>query len=124
MGLMADNRTTANLVRSYARGEIRIGDTLYTRPMRLAASSLELLSVQTPQELGEPEFEPLLALRPELVIIGWGGGQLFLPAAQRSWFLQRRIGIETMELGAACRTYNLLVQDERAVIALLFPLAA
>ncbi|MEY3466546.1 MAG: Mth938-like domain-containing protein [Steroidobacteraceae bacterium] len=121
---MADNRTTANLVRSYARSEIRIGDTLYTRPLRLAASSLELLTVQTPQELGDAEFEPLLALRPELVIVGWGGGQLFLPAAQRSWFLQRRIGIETMELGAACRTYNLLVQDERAVIALLFPLAA
>ena len=121
---MADNRTTANLVRSYARSEIHIGDTLYTRPLRLAASSLELLTVQTPQELGDAEFEPLLALRPELVIVGWGGGQLFLPAAQRSWFLQRRIGIETMELGAACRTYNLLVQDERAVIALLFPLAA
>jgi uncharacterized protein len=54
-------------------------------------------------------------------LIGWAGGQLFLPAQQRSCFLERRIGLEVMELGAACRTYNVLVQDERRVIALLFP---
>jgi uncharacterized protein len=71
--------------------------------------------------LREEQLGSLLAEAPELVLIGWVGGQLFLPAQQRSWFLERRIGLEVMELGAACRTYNVLVQDERRVIALLFP---
>jgi len=56
-----------------------------------------------------------------VVVIGWAGGQTFLPAAQRRWFLERGIGIEVMELGAACRTYNVLVGDGRRVVAILFP---
>ena len=52
--LVVDRR---NHIGGNAYDEIRIGDTLYTRPLRLAASSLELLTVQTPQELGDAEFE-------------------------------------------------------------------
>jgi uncharacterized protein len=63
----------------------------------------------------------VFAAQPELVIVGWGGGQTFLPAAQRQWFLTRRIGLEVMALGPACRTFNLLAQDGRRVVALLFP---
>jgi uncharacterized protein len=38
----------------------------------------------------------------------------------RAAFTARGIGLEAMELGAACRTYNVLVQEERRVAAALF----
>jgi uncharacterized protein len=46
--------------------------------------------------------------------------QRFASATLRGAFAQRRVGLEVMELGAACRTYNVLVQEERRVAAALF----
>ena len=121
MGLMEAGRTTANLIRSYGAGELRIGAAVHTTPICVGASLLAPLRTPQPLALDFDELAPLLEPKPELVIIGWAGGQFFLPAAQRAWFFERRIGVETMELGAACRTYNVLMQDGREVRALLFP---
>jgi uncharacterized protein len=38
----------------------------------------------------------------------------------RAQFAARRVGLEVMQLGAACRTFNVLVQEERRVAAALF----
>jgi uncharacterized protein len=79
------------------------------------------LQAQEPTALTEAELASVFEAQPEVVIVGWARGQFFLPAAQRRWFLERRIGLELMELGAACRTFNVLVADDRRVIGLLFP---
>jgi len=65
-------------------------------------------------------IEPLLALQPELVLLGTGPTQRFPSAALRSAFTARGVGLEAMDLGAACRTFNILVQEERRVAAVLF----
>jgi len=65
-------------------------------------------------------LEPILELRPELVVLGTGARQRFAPAAIREVFAKRSIGIESMDLGAACRTFNVLVQEDRRVAAALF----
>ena len=65
-------------------------------------------------------LEPIFELRPELVLLGTGAQQRFAPADIRSAFATRSIGIEAMDLGAACRTFNILVQEERRVAAVLF----
>ena len=43
-----------------------------------------------------------------------------LGGAVRQAFAARNVGLEVMDLGAACRTYNILVQEERRVAAVLF----
>ncbi len=122
MKLTLENPSPTNLVRGYGPGEIRIGETLVTSSCLLAAQALIAdLRPRTPAELELGDLEPLFALAPEVAIVGWAGGQFLMPPRQRRWFLERRIGIEVMELGAACRTYNVLVQDGRPVVALLFP---
>ena len=45
----------------------------------------------------------------------------FPQRAIRQAFATRKVGLEVMDLGAACRTYNILVQEERRVAAALFP---
>lgn len=121
MGLDAAAPAAAQ-IRSYEGGEIRVGEHRLRSAFALdAQGAVTPVAAQHPQALGAAELEPLLAARPELVIVGWAGGQTFLPAAQRAAFLERRIGLEVMALGAACRTFNLLVADGRRVVALLFP---
>ena len=71
--------------------------------------------------LSAADLEPLFALHPEVVLLGTGAKQVFPASDVRQAFAARRIGLEVMDLGAACRTYNILVQEERRVAAVLFP---
>jgi len=59
-------------------------------------------------------------LKPELVLLGTGSTQRFPPGAIRAALTACGVGLEVMDLGAACRTFNVLVQEERQVAAALF----
>ncbi len=66
----------------------------------------------------------LLALQPELVILGTGERQVFPAAAFMAGFLRKGIGIEVMDNAAAARTYNLLAgEDRQVVVGFILPLA-
>jgi uncharacterized protein len=73
------------------------------------------------EALAEAHFEALAALSPELVIFGSGARIRFPHPRLLKPLMSRRIGIETMDSPAACRTYNVLLAEGRAVVvALLF----
>ena len=71
------------------------------------------------EELQAHHFERLLALRPEVVIFGSGARLRFAPPALLRPLMEQRIGVETMDTGAACRTYNVLASEGRSVVAAL-----
>jgi uncharacterized protein len=111
----------ANLIRSYSATELRIGAQRITRSCVVSAT--QLITEWPPATFADlqPEHLPVIfALEPELVLLATGTVQRFASATLRGAFAQRRVGLEVMELGAACRTYNVLVQEERRVAAALF----
>ena len=121
MKFTLDNGSGANLVRSYSPSGIRIGDEVLAGTVIVTAE--RLIGEVAPAsfaELAPQHLTVLFELSPELVIVGTGTTQQFAPAAIRAAFAARGVGLETMELGAACRTYNVLVQEARRVAALLF----
>lgn len=59
----------------------------------------------------------LLAMQPEVVLLGTGAQQVFPPAEFSAGFLQKGVGIEVMNNAAAARTYNLLASEGRHVVA-------
>jgi uncharacterized protein len=69
-------------------------------------------------------FEQVLALKPELVIFGSGPRLQFVSPGLYRCLIEARIGIETMDTVAACRTYNVLASEGRAVVAALVVHAA
>ena len=71
------------------------------------------------EQLDEAAFERILALRPELVVFGSGERLRFVTPARYRALIEARIGLETMDLAAACRTYNVLAAEGRAVLAAL-----
>ena len=75
--------------------------------------------------LTEAHFEALAAFQPELVIFGSGAKIRFPKPQLMKLLIGRRIGVETMDTAAACRTYNVLLAEGRSVLAaLLFETAA
>ena len=69
------------------------------------------------EDLTEEHFTQLAASQPELVIFGSGSRLRFAAPALMRVLMQKRIGIETMDTLAACRTYNILAGEGRQVIA-------
>lgn len=67
--------------------------------------------------LGVSELDVMLALAPEVVLLGSGDRQVFPPAATLAACLGRGIGIEVMTNDAAARTYNVLAGEGRRVVA-------
>ncbi|MET0382518.1 MAG: MTH938/NDUFAF3 family protein [Burkholderiaceae bacterium] len=77
------------------------------------------------EQLAPEHFEALLGLDPEVVIFGSGPRLRFVPPALYRCLIEQRVGIETMDSGAACRTYNVLANEGRRVVAaILMPAPA
>ena len=71
------------------------------------------------EDLSHAHFEQLAQLDCEVLIFGSGSRIRFPQAAWLQPLIARRIGIETMDTAAACRTYNILAQEGRSVAAAL-----
>lgn len=76
-------------------------------------------------ELAVGHLEPLLALGPELIVLGTGSTQIFPAPAVMAACMSRGIGIEVMNNAAAARTFNVLAAEgRRALVAMLLEPAA
>jgi uncharacterized protein len=62
-------------------------------------------------------LDPLLALQPELIVLGTGAAQAFPPPATLAAALRRGVGLEAMTNAAAARTYTVLAGEGRRVVA-------
>jgi uncharacterized protein len=120
MRFARDSSSAAHIIRGYGAGELRIDEDVYQETVIVSASTvLPLPDVRTVNDLAALDPARLLALDPELVLLGTGQRQIFPAAAFRAQFLSAGIGFEVMDTGAACRTFNVLVAEQRRVAALL-----
>ena len=109
-----------NLIRAYAPGRVTINEEVYTTSLIVTPG--QLVTAWPPAgfaDLQASHFEMLVELKPEVVILGTGAQLLFpAPPLTRS-LVEAGIGLEVMNTGAACRTYNFLMSDGRRVAAAL-----
>ena len=120
MRFTQDSTSGINIIRSYGNGELRINDAVYRGAVILSASTiLAEASLRNLDDLLGIEVSRILALNPELILLGTGVRQIFPGASFGAQFLRAGIGFEVMDTGAACRTFNVLVSEQRHVVALL-----
>ncbi|HEX6397570.1 MAG TPA: MTH938/NDUFAF3 family protein [Steroidobacteraceae bacterium] len=106
-----------NLIRRYGADFIVVGEQEIRASCIVGVNSIAPWSPRTVEELTAVHLPALFDLKPEVVVLSTGTAQKFPPAALRAEFATRRIGLEVMEIGAAARTYNVLVGEERRVLA-------
>ena len=120
MRFTQDSSSSIHSIRAYGGGELRINDDTYRQTVMVSASVvLALPQVRGMNDLLDFDPSRILALDPELVLLGTGQRQIFPDASFRAQFLSVGIGFEVMDTGAACRTFNVLVAEQRRVVALL-----
>lgn len=95
-----------------------VNEQRLTRSFILAPRSLvEDWPVTDVRRLEIDALEPVLALEPEVVLLGTGDTQAFPPPATMAACLARGIGVEPMTNAAAARTFNVLAGEGRRVVA-------
>jgi uncharacterized protein len=112
-----------NVITRHDAGALWVGNTRFDHSVLVPWTGTVLRWAPThAEELTAADFEALLDLKPELVIFGSGPRLKFVSPGLISSLIARRIGVETMDTSAACRTFNVLVAEGRsAVAALLLP---
>jgi uncharacterized protein len=120
MKLQPDRIAVANVISGYTRSSVQIGERTWRDSVVLPWQG-EVTPWQGARfdTLGPQHFEALAALGPELVLFGSGSALRFPRPEWLRPLIDRRIGFETMDTAAACRTYNLLAAEGRSVIAAL-----
>lgn len=78
---------------------------------------VEDFPVRQPDRFDDDAVDSILALQPEVVLLGTGARAIFPPQSMLARFLKRGIGLETMDNAAAARTFNVLAGEGRNVVA-------
>ncbi|MFQ5757288.1 MAG: Mth938-like domain-containing protein [Acidiferrobacterales bacterium] len=109
-----------NVFRTYGPGQITVNETIYRASLIVTPNRIiDDWPPQTFVELKADHFETIMACNPELVILGTGRRLQFPHAAVTRLLVEAHVGLEVMDTGAACRTYNVLTSEGRRVVAAL-----
>lgn len=107
-------------IRAYSDTFIQINDEKITHSLLVSAKTLyHPWRPNTASDIHSQDWIPLFELKPTLVLLGTGRQFQWLEPALLAEFYQRNIGIEVMDTAAACRTYSLLLAENRQVAAAL-----
>ena len=115
--------STQHLIRAWEPGRVRIADRWIAGHVIVSADRIiEGWSTASPTAVTIDDLGPALELAPTILLLGTGTDR-FLPDVELMAALaQRRVGLEIMSTPAACRTFNVLLQEQRrVVVALLNP---
>lgn len=120
MKLHADQPDAANVIHAVTRQSVSINGQPHTSSV-LVPSDAPLLPwpAASLADLTAEHFNLIVPYKPELVIFGSGPSLRFVHPSLMRALIDARIGVETMDTMAACRTYNILVSEGRRVLAAL-----
>jgi uncharacterized protein len=120
MKFQPDTADGVNVITRAEAGRIWVGKALHTASIVVPwVGEVEAWQAVVHEDLAATHFERLVALRPEVVIFGSGARIRFVAPALLRPLYDARIGVETMDTAAACRTYNVLASERRKVVAAL-----
>lgn len=114
------DQSDAQTISAHGPGWVGVAGERITHNVILGSRGERIAWAGSFEALGPEHFEQLAQLQVEVVIFGSGPRIRFPRPAWIAPLVARRIGIETMDTPAACRTYNILAQEGRHVaVALL-----
>lgn len=108
-----------NLFTAYGDDYVAINDQHFDHSIIVAPERVSNWEIAGFDALCLGDFESILALSPEVVILGTGATLRFPHPALTRPLAQAAVGFEAMDTKAACRTFNILMAEGRQVVAAL-----
>ena len=120
MKLHLSNAPGLNLISAYGEGYVQINEARHQTSLIVFPDAvLSDWPVSRFELLTQASFDQLAGLQPELVLLGTGNRHRFPHPSLYQTLISAGIGLEHMDTGAACRTYNILAAEGRKVAAAL-----
>ena len=120
MQLNKDRHHGDYVINAYQDGIITINKTCYKNSLIISPHRLiDDWAPQSIEELKREHFMPIISMKPEVVILGTGSKLIFPDPAILAPFYNNNIGVEIMDTQAACRTFTVLMAEDRNAVAAL-----
>jgi len=109
------------LINKYGNGDFVIAEVRHTGSVLVSQEQTLALDANTLADLTLEKLAPLKDVEPaiELLLIGCGPTMGYIEDDIRQELKSWGMSIDSMDTGAACRTYNVLLSEERRVAAAL-----
>ena len=117
MKLHRAHDASLQLFSGYGTGFVAVNSVRYEKCVVVSPQAVAEWSVTKFEALSSADFGFIERLKPEIVILGTGAAQRFLPPALARALTATGVGLEIMDSRAACRTYNILATEGRRVVA-------
>ena len=119
MKLHASGASGVNTITGYGEGYVMVNGERRESSVVVMPDRTENWTVERFEDLTAEDFTFLQRLQVEIVLLGTGARQRFPHPRLTAALAQAGIGLEVMDIQAACRTYNILVAEQRKVAAAL-----
>jgi uncharacterized protein len=118
---LSRDSTALHFIRAYEPGRVRIADRWVTGNVIVGPERIiEPWNAAAPGTLTFAELAPALELEPTIVLVGTGTERTLPDVELMAALAARSVGLEIMSTPAACRTFNVLLGEQRRVVAALF----
>lgn len=112
------------VIEAYASGLFRVSGIVHKNSILVFPDATLAWPVSDAGSLTPDAFQPIIARGGvEVLLLGCGARMALVPAGLRKALREAGIVVDAMDTGAACRTYNVLLSEERRVAAALIALA-
>ncbi len=113
-----------NVINGYGSEGFKINETLYKNPIILTPSQITEVSVNSLEDFFNSNLKEILDFEPEILLIGTGNTHKIISPALKNKIkdLYPLLSIDEMTTASACRTYNILMMEDRNVAIFLMPI--
>ena len=118
MKFAEDNQDEGYVITAYDSMNIVINGKSFTQSLIIAGDQMnDCWGVDSIATLTNEHIDTILSFNPELILIGTGSNLTFPAVEAYAPIISAGIGVDFMDTGAACRTYNILMGEGRGVVA-------
>jgi len=118
MKFSEDYAIGTNVIRAFTETTIDVNNMSYSRSLVVGNNLLlDDWGISHIEEMTQENWLTLLKHKPEVILIGTGTSLVFPHPSSYACAIAAGVGVEFMDSAAACRTYNVLVSEDRSVIA-------
>jgi len=117
MKLHANQLKSLNVFTSYGEDYVNVNLVRQQGSLVVTPTSINPWRPKHFAELTAEDFAALLDFEPEIILLGTGSRLQFPHPRLTAPLMARHIGVDAMDISAMCRTFNILVAEDRKVIA-------
>lgn len=121
MAAATPDAASPRVIDAYGNGGFKIGGEAFSGSVLVLPDGSVTSWPVDLTALSAQDFTAVMASSPppEILLLGCGARAMFVPPALRQSLRAAGIVIDAMDTGAACRTYNVLIAEQRRVAAAL-----